>query len=55
MYTCGHPLKSLAGNHLVVMVLLILYSDDTSGYKSKHWNKFDSWCVKLAGLTNEEK
>ena len=54
MYTLGHPLKSLAGNHPVVMIPLILYSDDTSGNKSKRWNKFDSWCVKLAGLPNEE-
>ena len=35
------------------MVPLILYSDDTSGNRSKRWNKFDSWCLKLAGLPNE--
>ena len=31
----------------------ILYSDDTSGNKSKQWNKFDSWSAKLASLPNE--
>ena len=36
------------------MLPLILYSDDTSGNKSKQWNKFDSWCVKIAGLPNED-
>ena len=38
----------------VVLVPLILYTDDTSGNKSKQWNKFDLWCVKLAGLPSKE-
>ena len=53
-YTCCHSLKSIAGELPVVMVPLILYSDDTSGNKSKQWNKFDNWCLKLAGLPNDE-
>lgn len=36
------------------MLPLILYTDDTSGNKSKQWNKFDLWCVKVAGLPTEE-
>ena len=36
------------------MVPLILYTDDTSGNKSKQWNKFDLWCIKLAGLPTKE-
>ncbi len=36
------------------MLPLILFTDDTSGNKSKQWNKFDSWCLKLAGLPNKE-
>ena len=36
------------------MAPLILYTDDTSGNKSKQWNKFDLWCLKLAGLPNKE-
>ena len=36
------------------MLPLILFTDDTSGNKSKQWNKFDSWCLKLAGLSNKE-
>ena len=36
------------------MLPLIPYSDDTSGNKSKIWNKYDSWCLKLAGMPNEE-
>ncbi len=32
------------------MVPLLLYTDDTSGNRSKKWNKFDCWCFLLAGL-----
>ena len=53
-FVAPHPLKEAAGERPIVMLPLILYSDDTSGNKSKQWNKFDSWCVKLAGLRNEE-
>jgi hypothetical protein len=37
------------------MLPLILFTDDTSGNKSKQWNKFDSWCLRLAGLPEKEK
>ena len=47
-------LKRQAGGKQVVMVPLILYSDDTSGNKSKKWNKFDVWCMMLAGLPRKE-
>ena len=37
------------------MVLpLLLYTDDTSGNRSKKWNKFDCWCFLLAGLPRHE-
>lgn len=34
----------------MVVAPILLYSDDTSGNKSKKWNKFDCWCLTLAGL-----
>lgn len=34
----------------VVIVPILMYTDDTSGNKSKKWNKFESWCLSLAGL-----
>ena len=48
-----HHLKDKAAGRPVVMLPIILYSDDTSGNKSKEWHKFDSWCVFLAGLPRE--
>lgn len=32
------------------MAPILLYSDDTSGNRSKKWNKFDLWCLTMAGL-----
>jgi hypothetical protein len=34
----------------VVMLPLLLYTDDTSGNQSKKWNSFDVWALLLAGL-----
>lgn len=49
-YLAPHHLKSKAAGKRVVMVPLILFSDDTSGNRSKKWHKFESWFVSLAGL-----
>ena len=38
----------------VVLAPLLLYSDDTSGNKSKKWNKFDAFCITLAGLPKSQ-
>ena len=32
---------------------LALFSDDTSGNKSKKWHNFRSWYLKLAGLSGQ--
>ena len=32
------------------MLPLILFSDDTSGNRSKKWHKFESWYLSFAGL-----
>ena len=49
-----HRLKAIAGTRKIVMLPIIVYTDDTSGNKSKQWNKFDAWCVKLAGLPKKK-
>lgn len=41
-------------NMPVVMVPTLLYSDDTSGSRSKKWNPFNVWAMMLAGLPKEE-
>ena len=38
----------------VVMVPITLFTDDTSGNKSKQWNKFDSWNFRLEGFSKKE-
>ena len=49
-----HGFKANAHGLPVVMVPLVLYSDDTSGNCSKKWNKFDVWAMMLAGLARAE-
>lgn len=38
----------------VIIMPLFLYSDDTSGNRTKKWNKFDVWCASLACLPREK-
>ena len=47
-------MKTKAAGRKVVMVPLILFSDDTSGNKSKKWRKFENWYLLLAGLPRHE-
>ena len=49
-----HLLIETSGGRPVVMVPLVLFSDDTSGKKSKKWHKFDSWSFVLGGLPRHE-
>lgn len=50
----SNQLKLKSAGRPVVMLPLILFSDNTSGNKSKKWHKFDSWSALFAGLPNEE-
>ena len=47
-------MKEKAAGKLVVMFPLIVFTDDTSGNKSKKWHKFDSWSIIPAGLPRHE-
>lgn len=53
-YFKPHPMKRKAAGRPVIMLQLVLISDDTSGNKSKKWHKFDSWSIMLAGLSRHE-
>ncbi len=52
-YSAPHPLKQKARGRPVVICPLILFSDDSSGNRTKKWNKIDSWTFLLAGLPRE--
>ena len=52
-YTATNTIKQRANGKPVVIVPLMLYTDDTSGNKTKKWNKFDVYCLLLAGLPKE--
>lgn len=44
-----HPAKAKAEGLRTVTVPLVLFCDDTSGNKSKKWNKFIEWNLTIAG------
>ena len=49
-YFASNEWKEKAGGKKVIMVPLIIFTDDTSGNRSKKWNNFESWYLLLAGL-----
>eukprot|EP00731_Ephydatia_muelleri_P031164 Em0022g678a len=53
-YLKPNHLKTKAAGRKVVMLPLILFTDDLSGNKSKKWHKFESWYLMLAGLPRHE-
>ena len=52
-YCTPHHMKLKSAGKPVYVLPLILFSDDTSGNKSKKWHKFISWYLKLAGLSGQ--
>ncbi|TEB36454.1 hypothetical protein FA13DRAFT_1600926, partial [Coprinellus micaceus] len=50
----GNPWRVKSGGAPVVALPLWMYCDDTSGNKSKKWNKHNSWLFTLAGLPRRE-
>ena len=44
-YIKPHSLKAESSGRPVVVYPLLLYTDDTSGNRSKKWNKFNCWCM----------
>ena len=45
-----HPLQLRAQGRPVLCLPLLLFSDDSSGNRSKKWNCFDVWYTLLGGL-----
>lgn len=54
-FTESHPTKKLSHDCRVLVVPVILFSDETSGNRSKKWNHHESWYMKLAGLPPKEQ
>jgi hypothetical protein len=50
----AQSMRIQAADKIVKMVPLNLYSDDTSGNRSKKWNKHESWLLSLSGLPFNE-
>ena len=53
-YLLPHPMKLKAAAQPIVVVPIVLFTDDTSGNKCKKWNKFEWWGFVLAGLPQSE-
>ncbi len=49
-----HPLKKTSHGLPVVLLPLILYTDDIRGNLTRKWNKFEVWYLLLAGLSWKE-
>lgn len=47
-------MRAVANNKPVVIVPINIFTDDSSGNRSKKWNKFDCWTLLLAGLPKHE-
>lgn len=47
-------MKSVRLDQPVVLVPINLFTDDSSGNRTKKWNKFDCWTLILAGLPQHE-
>ena len=46
-----NPWRKLAKGKIIRHVPITMYADDTSGNKSKRWNKHVSFCFTLSGLS----
>ena len=53
-FMCPSHIEDAAQGWPVRMCPIVLYSDDTSGNRSKKWNCFNVWCAQLAGLPRSE-
>lgn len=53
-YIQAHPLKGVSLNKPISIVPVNIFTDDSSGNRSKKWNKFDCWTLILPGLSKHE-
>ena len=53
MFVSPIPIRTQANGRPVVVVPLLLYSDDLSGNRTEKWNCLNAWCLMLAGLPKQ--
>ena len=54
MHETAHPTKHLAGGRKTLTLPIVIFSDETSGNRSKKWNKLETYSFFLAGLPRKE-
>jgi hypothetical protein len=54
MYSSEHPTKIAAGGRQTLTLPLVIFFDETSGNRSKKWNKLETYSFFLASLPREE-
>ena len=54
MHKTPHPTKRLAGGKQTLTLPIVIFSDETSGNRSKKWNKLETYSFFLAGLPRKD-
>lgn len=54
MHHSPHPTKLLAGGKETLTLPIVIFSDETSGNRSKKWNRLETYSFFLAGLPRKE-
>jgi hypothetical protein len=49
-----HPTKVAAGGKQTLTLPIVIFSDETSGNRSKKWNRLESYSMFLASLPRKE-
>lgn len=54
MHHSLHPTKLLSGGKETLTLPIVIFSDETSGNRSKKWNRLETYSFFLAGLPRKE-
>ena len=54
MHATPHPTKRLASSKETLTLPIVIFSDKTSGNRSKKWNRLETYSFFLAGLPRKE-
>ena len=54
MHQNPHPTKHLPGDKETLTLPIVIFSDETSGNRSKKWNRLETYSFFLAGLPRKD-